>query len=114
VDQSLKVIEAFLRDLRNLVGLPQDRVLLVLDGMRYPDSAAAAAGTYFDLMRRALGHRAKEQGYEVIDLDPLFFARHRRTGERFEWPYDGHWNPAGHAVAAEAIMGSKLVAGLTN
>jgi hypothetical protein len=35
--------------------------------------------------------------------------RHGKTGERFEYPTDGHWNPAGHGIAFEAIMGSRLL-----
>ena len=41
VSKSLAVIDAFFRDLPNLVGLPPDRVLFTVDGMRYPDAAAA-------------------------------------------------------------------------
>lgn len=36
-------------------------------------------------------------GYDAIDLDPIFFERHRRTGERFEFARDGHWSAAAMA-----------------
>ena len=29
--------------------------------------------------------------------------RWRPTGERFDFPGDGHWNRRGHAIAARAI-----------
>lgn len=34
---------------------------------------------------------------------PRLIARHKATGEKFEYPDDGHWNEAGHFVVAEAV-----------
>jgi len=109
VSDSLLVIDAFFRDLGTEVGLAPDRVLFTIDGFRYPPAAAAGAGTYFDQMRRAFRSKAETLGYNVIDLDPAFFARHGQTGERFEYPTDGHWNGSGHEVAFEAVMASQLI-----
>jgi hypothetical protein len=108
VRNSFAAVDAFLRDLSGL-GLPSDRVLFTMDGFRYPERAADGAGTYFDVMRRAFRAKAEALGYEVIDLDPAFFTRHARAGEKFEYPHDGHWNPTGHEVAFEAVMGSRLI-----
>ena len=41
-----------------------------------------------------------------------FIPRHARTGESFEFYDDNHWNAAGHEVAAQAVMESKLLARL--
>jgi hypothetical protein len=112
VANSLRAIDAFLRDVPERVGLPPDRVLFTLDGFRYPDAARDGTGTYFDLMRRAFMERAATKGYEVIDLDTRFIPRHARTGESFEFYDDNHWNTAGHEVAAQAVMESKLLAKL--
>ena len=100
-------MDAFFRDLPDVIGLPPDRVLFTLDGFRYPDAVAGATGTYFDLMRRAFRSRAESLGYEVIDLDPFFFKHYATYGQRFEYPHDGHWNELGHALAAEAVLGVK-------
>src|SRR5258705_8990295 len=78
-------------------GLPASRILFVVDGFRYPDAAAAHAGSYLDRGRRALLEKAMSLGYDAIDLDPIFFERHRRTGERFEFARDGHWSGAAMA-----------------
>ena len=112
VRDSLAAIDAFFRDVPERIGLPPDRVLFTLDGFRYAEAAAAGAGTYFDLMRRAFMEKAAARGYEVIDLDTRFIPRHARTGESFEFYDDNHWNAAGHEVAFEAVMGSKLLANL--
>lgn len=106
---SLAAIDAFFRDLPAMSGLPPERILFTLDGFRHPEVAKAGAGTFFDLMRRAFIARAAALGYEAIDLDPLFFRQPERA---YSYPRDGHWNPAGHAVAAEAVLQSKMLAGL--
>src|SRR5262249_38809017 len=113
VSDSLAAIDAFFRDLPEETGLPPDRVLFTLDGFRYPQAAADGKGTYFDQMRQAFQAKGEALGYEGIDLDPAFFAGHGKTGERFEYPTDGHWNPAGHAVAYQAVVGSRLLRGMT-
>jgi hypothetical protein len=112
VNSSIAAINAFFRDLRDMVGLPPDRVLFIMDGMRYPGENAVRKGTYFELMRTTFRSKAESLGYEVTDLDSLFFPRHSRTGERFEFARDNHWNANGHAVAFDAVMQSKLLAGL--
>jgi hypothetical protein len=112
VTDSLAAIDAFFRDVPDRIGLPPDRVLFTLDGFRYAGDARALAGSYFDLMRRAFMEKGAALGYEVIDLDTRFIARHARTGERFQFTDDNHWNAAGHEVAFEAVMDSKLLARL--
>ena len=98
---SYEAIDAFFRDLPRLLKLPPERVLFTIDGFRYPE--AVATGTYFDLMRKTFLTKAQALGYEAIDLDPLFFERYRRNGERFEFVNDPHWNGTGHAVTAAAV-----------
>jgi hypothetical protein len=78
VSASLAAIDAALRDLPAIVGLPPDRVLFTLYGFRYPGDEANGRGTYFDLMRRILRTKAESFGYEVIDLDPASSAIMRR------------------------------------
>lgn len=53
-------------------------------------------------------------GYGAIDLDPIFFERHRRTGERFEFARDGHWSAVGHGAAFDAVMASRFMRLLIN
>jgi hypothetical protein len=109
IEASIAAMDALFRDLQAMKGLPPDRILFTLDGFRYPEGVAGGTGTYFDLMRRAFRSKAESLGYEVIDLDTFFFKHYKAYGQRFEYPHDGHWNDLGHALAAEAILGSKLV-----
>jgi hypothetical protein len=110
LSRSLAVLDAFFRDLPIYAGLPPSHIMFVVDGLRYPDVAAAAAGTYFDRMRRAFLEKAASLGYSTIDLDPYFFEHHRRTGQRIEFERDAHWSAIGHGVVFDAVMTSAFLA----
>jgi hypothetical protein len=110
VADSLKVIPAFLEELLSRTGLPPERLLLIVDGIRPELYSAATAGSdsYFGIMRSELMTKARARGLEVIDLQPVFAAAYREHKQRFEFPDDGHWNSHGHAVVASAVSGSSL------
>jgi hypothetical protein len=110
LSRSLAVLDAFFRDLPSYAGLPPSHIMFVVDGLRYRDIAAAAAGTYFDRMRRAFLEKAASLGYSTIDLDPYFFEHHRRTGQRIEFERDAHWSAIGHGVVFDAVMTSAFLA----
>ncbi|MGA6997663.1 MAG: hypothetical protein WBZ22_15625, partial [Pseudolabrys sp.] len=95
------------------LGLPARCVAFIIDGFRYPEVASQEAGTFFDILRKYFREQAEARTYEVIDLDPIFFSRYRTTSERFEYS-DGHWNAAGHAVAAGALKSSKILTSSCN
>jgi hypothetical protein len=101
------VIDAWFRDLPDIVGLPPDRILFTLDGFRYPE--AVSSDTYFGRMRQAFIKKAQSLNYDVIDLDRWFFADYAKRHERFEYPMDGHWNGTGHEVTARAALASALL-----
>jgi hypothetical protein len=103
---SLDVIDAFFRDFETMVGVPRERILFLMDGFHYPATAAAAAGGYYDRIRKAFLAKAATLGYGVLDLDRLFFARYQQTNDSFEVPDDGHWNTTGHQVATDAVLAS--------
>lgn len=59
-------------------------------------------------MRQYFIKGASERGYEVIDMQPIFQARHDADGSRFEFATDAHWNADGYQAATEAVVSSKL------
>jgi hypothetical protein len=107
INASIQVIDAFFRDLPEVVGLSPERILFVIDGFRYPADARDGAGTYFERMRHAFREKAEASGYEVIDVDPLFFADFRKHARPFEDSRDRHWNATAHGIVADAVLRSK-------
>jgi len=110
VEDSRRVIPAFLEELLRRTGLPPDRLLLVVDGIRPELYAGETAGrdSYFGIMRSELMAAARSRGIEVIDMQTVFAAAYGKDKQRFEFPDDGHWSSHGHEIAARAIAGSAL------
>jgi hypothetical protein len=101
-----EVIAAFLRDLTAVAGWRPQEVVFVVDGIRYPERSAEAQSSYFVHMRDYFLKAATSAGFEAIDMDRVFFAEHRRSGARFEFPTDAHWNGFAHGLAAGAVRSS--------
>lgn len=108
---SVKVISAFLRDLPEYSGLPKNRIVLCVDGIRssvYDSSKLLESqGSYFGIMRKELLAQTEASGFEIIDLQPIFNEYYKIHKMKFEFPTDGHWNERGHAVFAETILASE-------
>ncbi len=107
--QSKRAVDAFFRDLPQASGLAPDRILFVVDGVRYPVKYDPDA--YFVRIRKYLLEMAASRGYGTIDMDLVFFPEHSAHGTRFEFPNDNHWNGIAHGLAADAVIGSALFAG---
>ncbi|HUI34901.1 MAG TPA: hypothetical protein VLX67_05215 [Stellaceae bacterium] len=106
---SAAIIPLFFRDFAQRVDLPPGRVLFVMDGAHYPQAPVTDSVRQ---LRQAFAAAAAAKGYETVDLEPLFLARYRDQPGPVEIPGDVHWNGAGHAVAAEGVMASRLMADL--
>lgn len=115
VADSDRVIDAFLRQLPELSGLPSSRIALVIDGPRpelYDDRTLnGVADSYFAVMRAHLMDRARRGGFEVIDMQPAFIADYGQRHLSFEFPDDNHWNGVGHEVFAGVVQQSKVYRG---
>jgi hypothetical protein len=102
-----QVIEWFLATLPKAASLAPRDIVIVVDGMRpelYNTAALASAqGSYFGQMRASLIQQAKAQGFQVIDMEPVFRLAYAIDHLPFEYPNDGHWNPHGHEVVAAAV-----------
>ncbi len=110
VEESEQAVNAFFRDLPSYSGLPADRIVFTLDAMRpeiYDSTALKnASGSYFGRMRHYFLMRARELGYEVIDLQDAFRMDFAANHMRFETAADNHWNAVGHAVVAAHVRRS--------
>jgi hypothetical protein len=69
---------------------------------------AFLSGTHGDLDLLEPARRVRElcerEGIEVVDLEPALTRHLERTGERYYWRYDAHWNETGHRIAAEVLV----------
>lgn len=112
IGDSKIAVDEFLRHLPMETGIPAERILLVIDGIRpqlYEEEMIGSSLTsYFGLMRTYLIAAAGTRGIETLDLQPAFREDFERRRLRFEFPTDSHWNEQGHAVAAKEIATSSV------
>jgi hypothetical protein len=118
MERSRKVIDTFVERLPEYSGVPPERLLVVVDGVRPQlydlSSGDGGDSTYFGRMRSYLMERAASAGYEVVDMQPIFIERFAAERRHFDIPNDGHWNASGHALAAAAVERSSLYTNLFN
>jgi hypothetical protein len=101
------VIDWFLDALPKAACLAPKDIVLTVDALRPQiyDRVTLEAwhGSYYGRMRASLIAKGARAGFKVIDMEEPLLAAYAKDGQRFEHPDDGHWNAAGHAVAAEAV-----------
>ena len=109
---SKRAVDEFLAELPQRSGLAPDRILFVVDGMRPqlydPVELARSETSYFGQMREYFMSHAREGGFEVLDMQPVFVAAYAAQRKRLEFPHDGHWNGIGHGLVADAVSHSKV------
>jgi len=110
VQLSQKGVDEYLRLLPEMTGLPPNKILLVVEGRSYPEELEKSNSflVFFDIMREYLMQKAREGGFEIIDLQEAFFEHFKQNHQRFEFPTDAHWSDVGHQVVAEQIEKSRL------
>jgi len=111
--EALWGMRVFLDQVPAFTGLPPERILFSIDGIRpqlygLPDHPAMA-GSYWERIRAAFIVEARARGHEVIDLQKAFKADYARNGRRFELDVDTHWNGEGHRVLFEAVRDSETL-----
>jgi hypothetical protein len=90
-------------------GWRPDQVVFVVDGIRHPTDNPRVKSSYFMQMREFFMSEARLAGFEVVDMDELFFARLAREDLSFDFgPIDRHWNGTAHGIAADAIASSAV------
>jgi hypothetical protein len=105
--ETFAVADWFLDQLPRVSGLAPQCVALLLDADRYAiyDPQLASQPKDSVRLRSHFIERARELGYRIVDMEPLFRAEYAKTRMKFDyWPVDRHWNRHGHEVAAEAVM----------
>ena len=110
---SRRVVDAFLRMLPERSGLDPAQIVFVVDGIRpyrYTEGWEHRwDGSYHDVMRRYFMDQARADGYEVIDMQPVFVDHYRSHRQPFNWLRDIHWNALGHGLCAEQVGRSQAL-----
>jgi len=114
VSDSRAAVDRFFELLPSLSGLPEGRILFVVDGLREGiyDDTRDFEKSYFNIMRDYFLSSARERSYETIDMQDVFLRDYRANGKRFEFDDDGHWNAYAHKLVFEEIQDSAVFSGL--
>ncbi|MEP3276388.1 MAG: SGNH/GDSL hydrolase family protein [Stappiaceae bacterium] len=81
--------------------LARDEILFVVDANR-SESGIYKEGNRVPYMKYFIDS-AERRGFRVVDLTPIMMKEFKKNGIRFEFPFDGHWDAAGHALVAKAV-----------
>ena len=110
-----RTVDAFLQMAPTYSGLSPENILFVVDANRgklfkglKQTKARRALEDCFASIRPYFISKAREQGFETIDMEPIFKEDYKKHGKNFEEPTDWHWNGYGHQVAYEAIQKSDV------
>ena len=104
VSDSQCAVDEFFRNLPKLSNLTPDKLLFILDAPR-PEIYGTKNNPklYYNIMREYFSRKAKNLGYEVLDLKGLFKKDFKDNLKKFEFTIDGHWNEYGHSVVAKGV-----------
>jgi hypothetical protein len=116
--RSRLAVHEFLSRLPSLSGLDPKHILFVVDGFRYPatseESAQLERQSFFGQMRAHFIAEARQQGFEAIDMDTVFYPYFTQNREPYEFPIDGHWNALAHRLAAETALNALTLKDIIN
>lgn len=106
INKGKQAIDLFFKYLPQHANIDPKNIIFVIDAPRYyiyKNDPEGAKSSYFGIMRDYFMSKAKEGGYTIIDMMPVFSEHYRKHKQRFEFPTDGHWNELGHKLVAIEI-----------
>ena len=112
LDDSRIAIDTFLSFLPTYSGLPPTRIIFIIDGLReqiYANGEHHFSESYFSKMRTYFMEQTRDQGYHIVDMNPIFKSEYLKNKVRFEFPHDWHWNSNAHQLAAMAVSQSRIL-----
>jgi hypothetical protein len=105
---SYRGIDAFFSMLPDKSGVASSNIVFAMDGMRHAIyKKVKLTDSYVFNMRKYFMEKAEEHGYGVIDMHEVFQKEYLKTGEKFEFSIDFHWNQLGHYLVAKEVGNSK-------
>lgn len=104
----------YFQEMSRHAGLVPGRIVFVMDGMRGKLDRKTESAKYLAAVQALQRFRetARSQGFEVVDMHPVFDAAERQ-GARVDFnPRDNHWNGLAHHLAAAEVLGILKVQGI--
>lgn len=99
--QKQKLADFLLSEFSKL-SIPASRVVFVIDGDRtavYSGNKSSRDPIYGYFIKTA-----REMGFKVVDLEPVFRENYGNHGLKFDYsPRDKHWNFLGHNIVAQQV-----------
>ena len=105
VNLSKEAVDLFLSKLKHIID-PKN-AYFILDSNRqhlYSQKSPGSNKNYFETMRNYFILSAKNSGYNIVDMKPIFENHYRVYGLKFEFKSDNHWNELGHLLAAQSLL----------
>ena len=103
-----KAIDIFIANLKDIrkTKYERDRTFLIIDSDRNSiyTKQKLDENSFYETMRRKIINKAKENGFKVIDMYPIFKEDYIIRKKRFDSIYDGHWDEYGHLKVSQEIM----------
>jgi hypothetical protein len=105
-------VRQFLDSLPKATGLPPERIMIAIDGIREavysPAEKPELERSLWGRMRVYMSEQAAMRGFAVIDMQPVFERAFAKDHKRFEFPTDSHWNGYAHGLLADAVASTSL------
>ena len=93
-----------LSEMKRLADADGFALVFVMDGVREAIYAGKPRSAYVVSQLNDLAEElTRERGLTFLDLQETFAADYARSGRRFEYPYDWHWNGHANRVVGETI-----------
>ena len=106
INSAKEAIDIFFKLLKKEIPLKHSDIIFVVDAPRrfiYENKVDLAKKSYFGITRNYFIEKAKQNGFIVIDMFPIFEKYYKIYKARFEFPTDAHWNEVGHYVVYKAL-----------
>ncbi|MBZ0264594.1 hypothetical protein K8I28_07985 [bacterium] len=81
------------------------RVIFIMDGLREEIYNNSFKNSKLMFLHMLMSEICASRDCEFIDMTPIFKTHYAKHKQRFETPYDNHWNKLGHELVANTVLG---------
>ena len=104
---SRKASDIFLMEISKLreTAAERERTVFVIDADRnyIYNPRESQKSEYFAKQRKYFIDKARDYGFTIIDMEPIFSEHYQENKLRFEFSNDAHWNSLAHEIVSKQI-----------